>query len=174
MPFLQKKQFCSQPPKEHYFLFYFEIYLFHSFIFSLFPFSIIKKTKTKNERFFENPFWLSDKLQNNDFRTPTHDLWFLRYSPKHYKTGGESSKYKSWTKFWPDLGPNFDSKKTNLGPSFDSTAQRNIYIYIHTYTLISICVCVVQHPLHPYQTTLHIMHAAVQYYVQIVLCFGVV
>ena len=77
--------------------------------------------------FFRKPFfWRPDKLPKTLFSHPYTLFAIFKIPPKHYKTGGgETSKKKSWTKFWRNLGPSFDSKTPNLGPSFDSTA----YIY---------------------------------------------
>ena len=126
MTCLQKKTiFLHNHPKTLFFRFFFP---FSFSIFSYFPFYFFqhKKTKQKVHIFFQKPFfWQPDKLPKNYFRTPTHYLWFLRY-PKNTVKLGETSKNKSWTKFWCNLGPSFDSKNPNRGPSFDSTA----YIYI--------------------------------------------
>ena len=110
MPFLQKKTFCSQPPKNTIVAFI-EICLFHVFIFSLFLSPHLKKTK--------NAFLDTSTICKNNC-TSTHYLWFLRYLPKHYKAGKTSKD---------NFGPSFDasldqvliSKNPNVGPSFDST-----------------------------------------------------
>ena len=81
--------------------------------------------------FFRKPFfWHPDKLSKNIF-APLHTICDFKHTPKHYKIG-ENKQKKSWTKFWPNLGPSFDSKNPNLGPSFDSTA----YLYIVSLVVI--------------------------------------
>ena len=59
-------------------------------------------------------------------RTPTHDVWVF-----NTKIAEKTSKNRSWTKFWRNLGPSTDSKNPSLAPSFHSTVYIYIYIYMH-------------------------------------------
>ena len=78
--------------------------------------------------FFRIP--LFDTLTNcQKIISHPYTLFVIFKMPKeHYKTGEKQAK-KSWTKFWRNLGPSFDSKNPNRGPSFDSTTHTHIYIY---------------------------------------------
>ena len=109
LPSLQKKLFCSQPPPKHFFFFSrFTFSIF--FIFSLFLFFPTKKIKTKVHIFLSKKPLLTPWQTN---RTPTHYVWFLRYPKNTIKLGKNQRQNNiSWTKFWPNLGPNFDSRKT--------------------------------------------------------------
>ena len=135
MTFLQKRPvFFTNTQKTLFFWAFFEIFFFHFFFHVFcFSFSNIKKTKTKSAHFFfffENPFF--DTLTNcqKNIFAPLHTICVFKIPQKHYKTGENKQKI-SWTKFWRNLGPSFDSKTPNLGPSFDSTAYMCIYIYIY-------------------------------------------
>ena len=102
--------FFTNTQKTLFFWAFFEIFFFHFFHVFSFSFSNIKKTKTKSAHFFSKTlFWHPDKLPKNYFRTPTHYLCFLRY-PKNTIKLGKNKQKKSWTKFWRNLGPSFDSK----------------------------------------------------------------
>ena len=78
--------------------------------------------------FFRKPFF--DTLTNfQKIFSHAYTLFVIFKIPqKHYKIWEKQAK-KSWTKFWRNLEPSFDSKTPNLGPSFDSTAYIYIYIY---------------------------------------------
>ena len=118
--FCKKHLLCSQPPQKHYFsVFFFLKFSFSMFfIFSLFSFSNIKKTKTKSAHFFSKTlFWHPDKLPKIIFAPYTLFVFFRQ--PKNTIKLGEnkqnkildqvltqpwtkfdSKKPKSWTKFW--------------------------------------------------------------------------
>ena len=82
--------------------------------FSCFVFFFFQHEKDKNKKctfFFENPFfWHLDKLPKNYFRTPTHYLCFFKIPKNTIKVGKNKQKKISWTRFWRNLGPGFDSK----------------------------------------------------------------
>ena len=129
MTFLQTGPFFFTTTQKHYFLFFFPC--FPSFLLYFFQHN---KDKNKSAQLFfsKTLFWHPDKMPKIYFRIPTHYLWFLR-CPQNTIRLGKNKQKKSWTKFWRNLGPSFDSKNPNLGPSFDSTAS--LYIYIYTVKL---------------------------------------
>ena len=120
----KKTSFLRKHPKT---LFFWVFLTFSFSIFSCFLFFFLqhKKTKTKSAHFFSKTFFLTPwQTAQKLFSHPYTLFVFFKIPKKHYKTGEKQEK--SWTKFWRNLGPSFDSKTPNLGPSFDSTA----YIYI--------------------------------------------
>ena len=111
LPFLQKHLLCSQPPKKHNFSGFFWTSRFPCFSYFLVSFSNIKKTKTKSAHsLFKNSFF--DTLTNCQqiIFAPLHTICVFKITKKHYKIGEKQAKKKSWTKFWRNLGPSFDSK----------------------------------------------------------------
>ena len=133
MTFLQKRPvFFTNTQKTQFFWVFFWNFLFPFFSCFSFSFSTIKKTKTKSAHFFSKTLFLTPwQTAKKLFSHPYTLFVFFKIPKKHYKIR-ENKQKKSWTKFWRNLGPSFDSKTPNLGPSFDSTAH--IYIYI--------CCCV--------------------------------
>ena len=132
MTILQKnKNFFTTTQKTLFFLFFFEIFLFHVFHVLSFSFSNMKKTKTKSAHFFSKTlFWHLDKLPKNYFRTPTHYLCFLRYPKNTIKLGKNKQKKildqvltQPWTRFW--------LKKRQI---LDQVLTLQ-HIYIYTYVL---------------------------------------
>ena len=117
--FYKKKTFSSQPPKKHYFLGFFWNVLFPFFhVFSFFFFQHKKDRNKKCTLFFENPFLTPWQTAKKYFRTPAHYLcFFLRY-PKNTIKLGKNKPKKSWTKFWRNLGPSFDSIKPKSWTKF--------------------------------------------------------
>ena len=126
--FYKKKHFSSQPPKNTIFLGFFWNFLF-PFFFSCFLFFFFQHKKDKNKKctfFFENPFLTPWQTAKKYFRTPTHYLCFLRY-PKNTIKLGKNKQTKSWTTFWRNLGPHFDSKNPKSWTTF---WLYSIYIYM--------------------------------------------
>ena len=120
--FNKKDLFSSQPPKKHYFLFFcISFPFFHLFSFAL---SKIKKTKAKNDIFFEAPFLTPRQPAKNDFRTPTHYLCFLD-AQKHKI--GKTKAIIFLDRFLTTLARFLTQQRPHLGQIFDSTAH--IYIY---------------------------------------------
>ena len=106
--FYKKPFFFTTTQKTPFFPAFFEIFLFHFFIFSLLLFSNMKKTKTKSAHFFfGNPFL--DTLTNCQkiFEHP-YTLFEILNTPKNtYKTWEKQAKIildqvltQPWTKFW--------------------------------------------------------------------------
>ena len=131
MPFLQKNIFFDHNhPKNTIFLIFVWNFRFPCFLFSyfLFSFSNIKRQNQKCRCFYRRPiFWHPDNLPKNFFSHP-YTLFVLFKITKNTINWGKTSKNKSWTKFWRNLGPSFDSKKPKSWTKFWLYSG---YIYIY-------------------------------------------
>ena len=95
--------------------------------FSYFLFFFLQHEKDKNQKRTFFPFLDTRQPAKKTFSHPYTPCVILRY-PKNTVKLVKDSKNKSWTNFWPNLGPSFDSKKLNFGPSLDSTTYICVYM----------------------------------------------
>ena len=131
--FYKKNIFLHNHPKTLFFWAFFEIFLFHFFHGFSFSFSNIQKTKTKSAHFFSKTLFLTPwQTAKKIFSHPYTLFVFFKMPKKHYKTG-ENKQKKSWTKFWRNLGPSFDSKKPKSWTKF---WLYSIYIYMRCEVII--------------------------------------
>ena len=127
----QPKHLFTTTPKTQFFWAFFEKFLFQFIHISLF-FQHKKDKKQKVHIFYRKPFLTPWQTAQKYFRTPTHYLWFLRY-PKTLEIG-ENKQTKSWTKFWPNLGPPKSWTKFWLYSTYIYVyIHIPLYIYVHTY-----------------------------------------
>ena len=136
MTFYKKDQFSSQTPKNTIFLGFFLKFSFS--IFSYFLFFFLQHKKDKNKKctfFFENPFLTPWQTAKKLFSHPYTLFVFFKIPKKHYKIG-ENKQKKSWTKFWRNLGPSFDSKNPKSWTKF---WLYSTYIYTHRERWLDFC-----------------------------------
>ena len=103
--------------------------LFH-FLFFCFYYSNIKKEKTKNAIFFsKTSFLTSPKFCRNTILAQCDTICVFKNTQKHCRNGGKTVKKKNLDRFLTlDVDQFLTLETPNLGPAFNSTVCRYIYI----------------------------------------------
>ena len=124
-----KTFFLTTTQKTLFFWAFFWHYIFPFFSCFLFFFFQHKIIKNKKCTFiFENPFLTPWQPAQKIIFAHLHTICVFKIPQKHYKTGEKNKqKKKSWTKFWRNLGPSFDSKNPKSWTKF---WLYSIYIYV--------------------------------------------
>ena len=131
----KKNIFLHNHPKTLFFWFFFLKFSFP--LFSCFLFFFFQHKIDKNKKctcFFENPFLTPSQTAKKIFSHP-YTLFAFFKIPQNTIKLGKTSKKKSWTRFWRNLGPGFDSKNPKSWTRF---WLYSIYIYI--FVCMYICV----------------------------------